>query len=133
MKKVSLILSAFLSLALLTACGAQDEVDSGLSAAAGQANLIGSALNFRCGNGVVVVQVKNVGNAVAASSFVRIDQSNAPSQAFGVRRLNPGESQNLGLTVKYKNGALDATIRIDSTNNVQESNEGDNQIRLVCR
>ena len=132
MKKYFAIFSTAALLVSLTACGVQENDESGVSSVLAP-NLTASALGFQCGNGVVVVQVKNVGNAGARQSFLRIDQSNAGSQAFVIPALKKGESKNIGLTVKYKNGNLDAKIKIDSNNDVAESNENDNLLRLVCR
>ncbi|WP_141735031.1 CARDB domain-containing protein [Oligoflexus tunisiensis] len=131
MKKLLKILSTAALLATITACGVQDDEASTVSSVAAP-NLKASAPQFRCGQGVVVIQVTNVGNANAGSSFIRIDQSNAPSQAFFVKALKAGESQRIGITAKYKAGKLDATIQADSTKTVAESNERDNVLRLVC-
>lgn len=127
MSKISL---SFLMIAM-TACGAQDDQVSSVAAVAAP-NLKASAPNFRCGQGVVVIEVKNVGNADARSSFLRLDQTFAPSQAFGIKALKAGEVARQAITVTSKNGQLDATLRADANNNVAESNENDNVLRLVC-
>lgn len=130
MKKISTLSASLLMLAL-TACGVQDDQDSSVSALAAP-NLKASAPNFRCGQGVVVIEVKNVGNAEARSSFLRLDQSFASSQAFGIKKLQAGEVARQAITVTYKNGQLNATLRVDANNDVAEANENDNVLRLVC-
>lgn len=132
MKKTFAILSASLLLSFMTACGVQEDHDSAVSALLAAPNLKANAPQFRCGQGVVVVEVTNAGNANAGQSFIRVDQSNAPSQAFFVKALKAGESQRIGITVKYKAGKLDATIKADANRTVAESNENDNVLRLVC-
>ncbi len=132
MKKLAKVLFVSALFLGLTACGSQE--DSELAAVSASApNLTASAPQFRCGNGVVVIRVVNNGNSNAAASFFRVDQSNAPSQAFAVPALKKGESRGIGIVVKYKDGNLDAKIKIDSNKNVAESNEQDNELRLVCR
>lgn len=127
MKKISLSLFML----AMAACGTQDDQVSSVAALAAP-NLKASAPNFRCGQAVVVIEVKNVGNADARSSFLRLDQTFASSQAFGIKALKAGEVARQAITVKYNNGQLDATLRADANNGVAESNENDNILRLVC-
>ncbi len=129
MKK--LMTTSLLMLAM-TACGVQEDQDSGLESVTAP-NLKASAPNFRCGQGVVVIEVTNVGNADARSSFLRLDQTFASSQAFGIKALKAGETARQAITVKYKDGQLNATLRADANNNVRESNENDNILQLVCK
>ncbi len=131
MKKMMTILSATSLMLAMTACGVQEDQDSGLTSVAAP-NLKASAPNFRCGQGVVVIEVTNVGNADARSSFLRLDQTFASSQAFNIKALKTGETARQAITVKYKDGQLNATLRADANNNVAESNENDNILQLVC-
>jgi hypothetical protein len=126
-------LSASLFLFFMAACGVEGENSQVSSAPAPAPNLKASALNFECGDGVVVIETKNVGDAKAGSSFFRVDQSNAGSSAVAVKALKPGESERRAIVVKYKDGKLEATITTDANRTVAESNEHDNILRLVCK
>ncbi len=118
------------SLLSLGGCGVENQ-DS--TVAALSPNLVASAPNFRCGDGVVVIVVRNIGQAPARSSFFRVDQSNQSSTAVAVKALQVNESDRKAITVRYKDGKMEANITVDANRNVAESHENDNLLRLVCR
>jgi hypothetical protein len=132
MKKLLVTLSASLLTVFMTACGAPDDHDSTVAAVSALPNLKASAPGFRCGQSVVVIEVRNHGNANAGSSFLRLDQTFAPSSASAIKSLKPGETARQAVTVRYKNGQLNATLQVDANRDVTESNEQDNILRLVC-
>lgn len=132
MKKILTILAGSLFLVLLNGCGAPDDNGSGLSAApaAALANLKGETVGFNCNTNVVVVKVTNNGQINVPSSFVRLEQTGTPSQAFGISALKVGQSQNIGVTVR--NNGRNAKIKVDGFEQIIESNEADNLIVLPC-
>lgn len=132
MKKLLVTLSASLLTVFMSACGAPEDHDSSVSAVSALPNLKAKAPGFRCGQGVVVIEVSNVGNAKAGSSFLRLDQTFASSSASGIKALNPGDTARQAVTLRYKNGQLNATLQVDANRDVAESNEHDNILRLVC-